>query len=78
MNKRVDWQVYGVKANGESFAIIVRASYGYQAVKVAKTHIGEMKVCGAMKVENFPTDECAECGLDVPKPYQPTHACVRI
>lgn len=78
MNKRSDYQVSGVKANGDVFTLIVRASYGYEATKKAKAIVGSVKVIGAMKVDNFDTAECASCGIDVPQPYQVTHACVSI
>lgn len=78
MNKQGDFQVGGVLANGETFKVIVNAFYGYDAMKKAEAKVGKIKAGSAMRVEHFPTDECAECGQDVPTPYQPTHACVRL
>lgn len=78
MNKRGNFQVAGTLANGEVFKVIVSALYGYDAMRTAEKQVGKIKVGSAMRVEHFPTDECAECGQDVPTPYQPTHACVRL
>ncbi len=73
-----DWQVGGILANGERFKVIVKASYGYRAMREAEKLVGRIQAGSAMRVEHFPTAECAECGEDVPTPYQPTHACVRL
>ena len=74
-----DYQVAGTLTNGEEFRVIVRASYGYAAMREAEKKLGsKIQVGSAMKVEHFPTAECAECGENVPTPYQPTHACVRL
>lgn len=79
MNRKGDWQVAGTLTNGEGFKIVVSGLYGYDAMRNAEKKLGcKIKVGSAMRVEHFPTDECAECGQDVPTPYQPTHACVRL
>ena len=78
MNRMTEWQVGGYLMNGEAFKVIVTAPYGYRAMKAAEVKVGKIKSGSAMRVEHFPTAECAECGEDVPTPYQPTHACVRL
>ena len=78
MNRLGNFQVSGIKANGEAFTLIVSGYYGYDAMRNARKIVGKTKVISSMRVEHFPTDECAECGQDVPTPYQPTHACVSI
>ena len=78
MNRLTDWQVAGTLANGERFAVVVSGWYGYDAMKNAKKIVGKIASGCAIRVEHFPTDECAECGEDVPEPYQPTHACVTV
>jgi len=75
MNKQGDFQVAGILANGEKFSVIVNALYGYEAMKKAKAIVGQIKSGSAMRVEHFDTAECSKCGVDVPEPYQPTHAC---
>ena len=78
MNKLGFFQVAGTLVNGEPFQVVVKAWYGYDAMRNARAIVGKTKVCSAMRVEHFPTAECAECGQDVPTPFQPTHSCVRI
>ena len=78
MNKKGNFQVAGTLVNGEAFKVIVSALYGYDAMRNAEKVVGKIKVGSAMRVEHFPTDECAECGEDVPTPFQPNHACVRL
>jgi hypothetical protein len=74
-----DYQVAGTLVNGEPFKVIVLATYGYDAMRQAEKKLGvKIQVGSAMKVAHFPTAECAECGEDVPTPYQPTHACTRL
>jgi hypothetical protein len=79
MNRKGNWQVAGTLANGNVFRVIVSALYGYDAMRVAEYKLGsKIKVGSAMRVEHFPSAECAECGEHVPTPYQPTHACTRL
>ena len=78
MNRKGNFQVAGTLVNGEVFRVIVSALYGYDAMRNAEKVVGKIKVGSAMRVEHFPTAECAECGEDVPEPYQPNHSCVRI
>ena len=76
MNKRSDFQVAGVLVNGDAFKVVVSALYGYDAMRNAEKFLGnKIKTGSAMRVEHFSTAECSKCGVDVPEPYQPTHAC---
>jgi hypothetical protein len=78
MNRMTEWQVGGILMNDEKFKVIVKAPYGYRAMREAEKLVGKIKAGSAMRIQHFPTAECAECGEDVPTPYQPTHACVRL
>ena len=77
MNKLGNFQVAGTLSNGDAFKVIVTAMYGYDAIKKATAKVGKVATASAMRIQQT-TEECIECGDDVPIKYHATHACVRL
>jgi hypothetical protein len=78
MNKLSHFKVAGTLANGSPFSTTVIAMYGYDAIKKATAIVGKVATASAMRVAEQTTEECIECGDDVPMEYHATHACIRL
>ena len=78
MNKLSHFTVAGTLATGKAFSTTVVALYGYDAIKKATAIVGKIATASAMRVSEQTTEECAECGDDVPMEYHATHACTRL
>jgi hypothetical protein len=77
MNKISLFKVAGTLANGSPFSTTVIAMYGYDAIKKATAKVGKVATASAMRIQQT-TEECIECGDDVPMEYHATHACIRL
>ena len=78
MNKLGQFRVAGKLITGHFFSTTVTATYGYEAIKKAKAIVGPVASVSAMRVAEQTTEECIECGDDVPVEYHATHACIRL
>ena len=51
MNRMTEWNVGGYLMNGEKFAVIVTALYGYRAMVEAEKIVGKIKAGSAVRIE---------------------------
>jgi hypothetical protein len=49
MNRMTEWNVGGTLANGEKFAVVVVAPYGYRAMVEAEKVVGKIKAGSAVR-----------------------------
>lgn len=49
MNKMTEWQVGGYLMNGDKFAVVVTAPYGYRAMVEAEKVVGKIKAGSAVR-----------------------------
>jgi hypothetical protein len=49
MNKMTEWNVGGYLMNGDKFAVVVTAPYGYRAMVEAEKVVGKIKAGSAVR-----------------------------